>query len=135
MSDRRHFTRKVKSARYAYVHGCCEGCGMSVRPGHFDYHHEPPWEIFHKSGFDECRLLCDLCHDHKSQTRDIPWIAKANRQRDKHRGAMERSRTPLPCGRNSSRKKTIQGKVILRVSEGEKLRAYLAEQGVRFEED
>jgi 5-methylcytosine-specific restriction protein A len=128
-NDRRHFTRKVMSARYDYARECCEACGASLRPGHFDFHHEPPWEIARDSRFQACRVLCDLCHDHRSQTRDIPWIAKANRQRDKHRGAMERSRTPLPCGKNSRLKKQVGGRIIPRVSQGEKLRAYLRNHG------
>ena len=134
-NDRRHFTRKVMSARFAYARECCEGCGAPVRQGHFDYHHEPPWEIARDSRFEACRLLCDLCHEGVTSSRDIPWIAKSDRQRDKHRAAMPPSTNPLPCGRGSRMKKTIGGRVIPRVSGSQKLRAYLAERGAEFEED
>ena len=115
-NDARHFTRKVMSARYAYANGCCEACGEGVRQGHFHYHHEPPFEIAQDSSFDACRLFCDLCHEGITSFRDIPWIAKSDRQRDKHRAAMPPSRTPLPCGKKSPFKTTIGGHVVRRTA-------------------
>lgn len=139
-SDRRNFSRKVMSIAYERAKDAqgiphCEGCTAPLMPGRFRYDHTIPWELSRDSSVGNCRLLCFNCDDGKTHQVDIPWIAKANRQRDKHRGAMERSRTPLPCGRNSSRKKTISGRVIPRVSQRQKMRAYLQDRGAVFEED
>jgi 5-methylcytosine-specific restriction enzyme A len=118
-SDRRNFTRKVMSIAYARATDAdgvtrCEGCTAPVGPGGFRYDHTIPFELSRDSRVSNCRLLCTSCDDGKTHRMDIPWIAKANRQRDKHRGAFERSRRPLPCGHASPFKKTIGGRVVRR---------------------
>jgi len=134
-NDRRHFTKKVKLIALQMALGRCEGCTAPLSVGHYTFDHKIPWELTRDSRVENCQILCDNCNDTKTGLRDIPLIAKANRQRDKHRGIVERSRTPLPCGRKSRMKKTIAGRVIPRVSGRQKLRAYLQERGAVFEED
>ena len=133
-NDRRAFPAKVKNIAYAMTLGVCEGCTAPLRPGHFTYDHKIPWELSRDSRVENCQVLCDNCNDTKTSRRDIPLIAKANRQRAKHIGAVDKSRTPLPCGRGSRMKKQIGGRVVPRVSQREKLRAYLRDNGA-FEEE
>ena len=111
------FPRKTKSRRHAHCEGKCEGCDAPLQVGHFDYDHVKPRAMGGDDSFENCRVLCFLCHEHKTSEHDVPWIAKSNRQRDKHIGAMEPSRRPLPCGKKSPFKRKVGGRVVRRAAE------------------
>jgi 5-methylcytosine-specific restriction protein A len=106
------FSRKTKRERFEHCKGHCEGCGFKLRMGRFEYDHAKRCELGGDNSFDNCRVLCDLCHNAKT-ARDLAEIAKSRRIRDRRIGALT-SRTPLPCGRNSRWKKKVNGEVVER---------------------
>lgn len=118
--DPRHFFRKVKSTAYRRCNGLCQSCNAALRPGYFEYHHTIPWAISHDSTLHNCTVLCLPCHGLVTDAVDIPTIAKSNRQRDRHIGAMDKSRNPFPCGRDSAKSKTVRGRVVVRLSGAQK---------------
>jgi len=79
------------------------------------------WELDHRvphalGGSDETenlQVLCLHCHRRKTFTKDIPIIAKVTRVREKHQG-VKRSSKPMPFGRRSHLKKTIDGRIVPR---------------------
>lgn len=121
----RTFPTKVKSAAYARCGGHCESdrCGHSeLVTGHFRYDHRIPWEFSKDSSLTNCQVLCDACDCIKTNTLDIPAIAKSTRVRDRHIGAHQ-PRRPLPCGRRSVLSKPVSGAPKPRRTLSQKLQA------------
>lgn len=122
--SRREFSRKQRAGiilRATDSEGivCCEGCGLRL--------HRKPYEIDHiiaealimdKSvplRIEDGQLLGkECCHRGGKTADDIRLIRKADRQRDRHTGAMLKSSNPLPCGRHSPLKKKMDGSIVLR---------------------
>lgn len=123
-NDRRTFSRKTMQIAYARtkdgegVHRC-QGCTAPLVPGKFIYDHVIPWEISRDSSIGNCQLLCAACDAIKTPLVDIPVIAKSNRQRDRHIGAVK-SRHPMQCGRASKRTKTFGHGVQPRLTQAQK---------------
>ena len=130
-NDHRTFRRDVKSLAYERAAGHCQKCGAPLMIGNYQYDHVIPWELCHDSSLANCEVLCCPCHLNKSRL-DAKILAKSDRQRDKHRGAVNKPSRPLPGGRDSGQSKTISGRVVERRSQGEKLRMTLQERN--FEE-
>lgn len=128
--DRRDFSRKVKLVAFAKAKGHCDGCTAPLCVGHFVYDHIVPWALGRDSSIANCQVLCDACNTIKTGTLDVPVIAKSNRQRDRHIGAKGKSRTPLPCGRDSWAQKKVGGKVVRRASGLDKHRALMAKRRI-----
>lgn len=84
---RQEFSRKVKKAAWDRCGGRCEKCTAKLFPGHYAYDHDLPDQMGGEPTLENCRVLCDACHDAKTFTVDIPTIRKSDRQRDKHIGA------------------------------------------------
>ena len=119
----RFFSKQVKRDAFARAAGRCQGiCGhKEVVTGQFVYDHIVPYQISHDSTLANCQLLCDTCDAIKTYQIDIPDIAKSNRVRDRHIGANV-IRKPLPCGRNSKRSMTMSGKVVPRLTLGQRMK-------------
>jgi 5-methylcytosine-specific restriction enzyme A len=130
-TDRRNFSRKVKQIAFARAHGHCQGCTAPLSVGHYVYDHVIPWELSRDSSIGNCQVICNACDSIKTGTRDLPRIAKSNRQRDRHIGAASKSRTPLPCGRDTGRSKTIRGEVVVRMSGAQKHALMLEHRRIR----
>lgn len=64
---------------------------------------------------------CNRLHNNEVVT---PAVAKAKRQHRKHFGITGPGRgpSPMPCGRNSKRSKSMSGEVVPRQSQAEKFR-------------
>ncbi len=84
---RSEFTRKVKKSAWDRCGGRCEKCTAKLFPGKYAYDHDLPDQMGGEATLENCRVLCDACHDEKTFTVDIPAIRKSDRQRDKHIGA------------------------------------------------
>lgn len=85
---RSEFTRKVKKAAWDRCGGKCEKCTAKLFPGKYAYDHDLPDQMGGEPTLENCRVLCNACHDQKTFTQDIPTIRKSDRQRDKHIGAV-----------------------------------------------
>lgn len=118
-NDRREFSRKVKVVAYQRCHGRCEECQTPLSPGWYEFHHAIPWEISRDSTIGNCAVLCRPCHGLSTAQVDVPTIAKSNRQRDRHIGAVK-SRHPMQCGRASKRTKTFGHGVQPRLTQAQK---------------
>lgn len=107
MSARREFSRKQRAEiilRATNADGliCCEGCGLVLGRRRYEIDHDTPEALVmdDKSKpltIDDGRLLgVECCHrGGANKTRaDIQRIRKADRQRDRHTGAL-RSRNPM----------------------------------------
>lgn len=94
MSNRLEFDRKTKQRRFAYCGGYCEGCGAKLMPGHFQYDHDKEANDSGDNSFENCRCLCTACHKLKTK-KYIQETRKAERVRDRHIGAMPKSKRPI----------------------------------------
>jgi 5-methylcytosine-specific restriction enzyme A len=111
---RRSLSTRDRLALFLAAKGQCQACRWHLRPG-------TAWEVDHiiplgLGGRDEVsnlQVLCVPCHSGKTRRRDVPAIAKSARARARHLGAV-RSRRPMPCGKTSRWKKTIDGRVVER---------------------
>lgn len=84
---RREFTRKIKAAAFLRCGGLCEGCGARLKTGEAEYDHELPDALSGPATLENCKVLCKVCHKAKTPD-DIRRIRKADRQRDRHNGAI-----------------------------------------------
>lgn len=116
MTRARHeFPAKVKVAAFERAGGCCEECGVTIRPGNGpEYDHIVPDAIGGGNAIGNCRVLCKGCHAVKTAKADIPTIAKVKRVRAKHINAKPPSRRPLPGGKGGRLKRKINGEVVER---------------------
>lgn len=113
MSGRQEFSRKVMAAAFQRAGGKCETCGAHLRPGKFQYDHILPDVLGGEPALENCRVLCTPCHAGKTAD-DVRRTRKADRQRDRHIGAMKKSRRPMPGSRNSPWKRTFSNGWISR---------------------
>lgn len=89
------------------------GCGCALIYGRVFYEHIVPAALGGDNSLDNIAALTKACWRQKTDTYDLPTIAKSNRQRDAARG-IRISRHPMPFGRKSKFKKKISGEVITR---------------------
>lgn len=107
-----NFTRKQRAEIALRAGGCCERCGARLKIGEGDADHILPVELGGESTVENGQWICRPCHKSKTAD-DIRQIRKADRQRDRHTGALKSAR-PLPGGKDSPWKKTMSGKVVRR---------------------
>jgi hypothetical protein len=104
----------------------CNLCDLPVTPGQrWHESHDPSRaKAFGGSLTGVAHKKCNEDHGHRIVT---PAVAKAKRQARAHKGAtypgMGKHR--LPCGRDSRLSKTLSGKVVRRLSQGQKLKLAL----------
>lgn len=90
---RREFSRKTRAQAFERSKGCCEVCGARLAPGKFRYDHILPDVLGGEPTLENCKVQCVACDAPKTAD-DIKRIRKADRQRDKHNGAMGRKPWP-----------------------------------------
>jgi len=105
--SRQEFPRKVMLAAFERACGACESCGVRLTIAKFHYDHVLADGLGGAPTLENCQVLCWACHRIKTGSRDVPMIAKAERQRAKHLGA-----NPRP--RRSKWKRKVDGSVVLR---------------------
>lgn len=84
---RRDFPRKVKAQAILRANGCCEACSAKLKVGEAEVDHVLPDALGGEPVLSNARVLCRVCHRAKSAD-DIGRIRKADRQRDRHTGAI-----------------------------------------------
>lgn len=124
---RREFSRKQRAQiilRATDAKGviCCEGCGLKLGKKPFEIDHIVAEALIMDKSVpltitDGQLLGKECCHRGGKTADDIRSIRKADRQRDRHTGAMLRTSRPLPGGRNSRWKIKMDGSVVPRDSE------------------
>ncbi len=87
MSARSEFSRKTRASVFLRANGLCEGCGAKLKVGEGEIDHILPCAFGGGPSSDNAKLLCRVCHRQKTAA-DIKAIRKADRQRDKHTGAI-----------------------------------------------
>ena len=96
---RLEFTAATKREAFARSGGICEchripwlnrpdGCGARLTAGNTFYEHINPDQIRQDNSLDNAAVLCKTCWREKTDTFDLPTIAKSNRVRDRHIGAV-----------------------------------------------
>lgn len=112
---RTEFSAKIRVEAFERAGGCCEECGVSIRPGNGpEYDHRVPCALGGEATLENCAVLCRSCHGTKTAKQDVPRIAKAKRV---HRGqinAQTRPRYVMPGSRASGLKKRLDGTVVRR---------------------
>lgn len=115
---RRRLSSSAREALYDRCRGnddfpACNipGCGRLVRPGErwVESHFPVPFAL----GGIETGIAHEICNQVYAADVEVPAIAKTKRVRRRHIGAHV-ARHPLPCGRNSRFKKTMNGGVVPR---------------------
>lgn len=83
---RREFPKQVKAEAAKRANGRCEACSCRIGYGQFHYDHDLPDAMGGEPTIENCRVLCRVCHNLKTTKRDVPIIAKSNRQRNNSLG-------------------------------------------------
>lgn len=112
------FTKAEREAIFFSAGGICHLCKQPIHPGEdWDCSHV---DIPEEHGGDEVAPAHRTkCHRKETSEVTIPLIAKVRRERQRHIGAFQ-SRTPMPCGRGSSRSKGMDGKIKRRMRGSER---------------
>ena len=129
--DRRTFSNETKRLAWKRSKNHCEACEALVTgAADIEFDHIVAWELTHDSSLANCQVLCKTCHANKTAGRDVPAIAQADRKRDFHLGITGpgRGKSPLPCGRASSRSKSINHGIVPRLTQREKHRRFMAQR-------
>lgn len=114
MVTRRRLTTKDRVRIFEAGGGVCALCGGKIMAGEaWDAHHEIELAIGGEDGGDNLVPAHAKCHRRHTAEVSAPRVAKTLRQQAKHLGA-SRSRTPMPCGRNSALKRRMDGTVVPR---------------------
>jgi 5-methylcytosine-specific restriction protein A len=111
--SRKRLSPRVRLTLFLSAAGRCQACGIRIDAGrawHLD--HVIPLSLGGADATSNLQVLCRACHRDKTR-RDSAALAKAIRRQVAHRGATARGR-PLPCGRRSAWKKTLDGRVVRR---------------------
>lgn len=96
---RLEFSAETKRQAHARSGGICEchlipwlnrpdGCGVKLVAGGIFYEHILPDAIKADASLDNCAVLSRTCWREKTARIDLPTIAKSNRTRSKHIGAV-----------------------------------------------
>ncbi len=112
--DRPSLTRKQRVEIYMRTDGRCYLCSQKIRGGEWEAEHPIARELGGTDDPTELMPCCIPCHKVKT-AKDKGTIAKAKRVRDKAIGALK-SKSPMPCGRTSPRKRRMDGTVVWRDS-------------------
>ncbi len=110
---RRRLSPRMRLSLFLASGGACQACHMPIAAGrawHLD--HVIPLSLGGADDPSNLQVLCRSCHRHKT-AQDVSALSQAIRREVIHRGATTRWR-PLPCGRKSPWKKTLDGRVLRR---------------------
>lgn len=113
MSMRDEFTRKTRGLALKRCDMKCEGCGLPLRPGRFQFHHAVEANDGGEATLENCQVLCTGCHAPLTKAY-TQALRKAERVRDKNSGAFLKTRNPIPGSRATKWKRCFDGSVVLR---------------------
>lgn len=110
---RKRFSPKERLRIFSLHGGICHLCEGKIQVGDaWDIEHVTPLALGGDNSDDNCQLAHRKCHSQKSRE-DVGNIARAKRREARHLG-IKKSRNPLPGGRSSPWKRTMDGRVIRR---------------------
>jgi 5-methylcytosine-specific restriction protein A len=96
--SRREFSKEVRRQALKRAAGNCEGtregglrCDGVLENGRYHFDHDIPDGLGGEPELWNCKVLCLVCHKIKTTTIDVPKIAKAKRNEDKHKGIRKAS--------------------------------------------
>lgn len=126
MIPRRNFSKATKREAFERSNGVCEcrlvpmlptfgeGCGAKLSPGNTFYEHITPDGINGSPTLENCAVLVKTCWRLKTDSYDLPVIAKSNRVSDLARGI--RNASEMRGSRNHpwQEKKKFNGQVVRR---------------------
>jgi 5-methylcytosine-specific restriction enzyme A len=125
-STRREFTTETKRQAVRRSGGVCEchllgkrgiagfspdGCGLRIGIGNTWFEHVICDGIGGEPTLENCAVLSKTCGRLKSQTYDIPIVAKVKRQQNMRFGIKSDSGQPIPGSKRSAFRKKINGQV------------------------
>lgn len=120
--SRVEFDKPTRRAAYQRSGGVCEchllakhgipgfsaeGCGQKLYEGNIRYEHIVCDAIKKNNSLANCAVLTTTCWRRKTDTYDLPTIAKADRQFDRTIGIGRRDGPPMPGSRASGWKKPM----------------------------
>lgn len=94
MTRAHNFTRKQKAELHLRCKGKCDGCGAKLKVGEGEADHILPVILGGESVLENGQILCRICHIEKTGD-DVRRTRKADRQRDRHSGAMPKTGNPI----------------------------------------
>jgi hypothetical protein len=120
MIRRLEFSAETKRDAFARSGGFCEcylvlwlgrpgGCGGKLSGGNVFYAHITPDAIRQDNSLANCAVLSKTCWREKTSGYDLPVIAKSNRVRDRHIGAISLPRQIIPGSTASPWKHRVSG--------------------------
>lgn len=129
---RNEFSKETKRLAFARSRGICEchripalkrpdGCGVALRAGHINYEHVDQDALGGSNELSNCAVLARNCWREKTDTIDLPLIAKNNRQRDLVRDIRSTPWRPITGSKASGIKLRIGGGRPLDRSTGREL--------------
>ena len=89
-------------------------CGRPLGVGDTFYEHIVCDQITKDNSLENCAVLTRTCWRLKTASYDLPTIAKAKRNFDRHYGITDPWRKCLPGGRHDELKKKMNGAVVAR---------------------
>ncbi|EDM70802.1 HNH nuclease [Roseobacter sp. AzwK-3b] len=111
---RREFSNRTRFQAWERARGKCEECGVKLNVGdRREFDHRIPCGLGGDNSLENCVVLCAACHRDKTDTEDIPRIAKAKRVAAKHTGAF-RPKSTIPGSKGSKWKRKMDGTVVRR---------------------
>ena len=113
---RRSLSTRERLRLFTLHAGVCHLCGDKIDGTReaWEISHDLPLALGGADDDDNRKPAHAKCHRRRTSERDIPAIAKSGRQRARHVGAKPRSSRPLPGGRDSKWKRTLDGRTVLR---------------------
>lgn len=93
-----------------------EGCGRPLGIGNTFYEHINPDVLSGDNSLENAAALVRTCWRLKTDTYDLPIIAKAERIADSAAGIIDPWKQKLPGGRDDWRKKKLAGPVVNRAT-------------------
>lgn len=97
MPRRKSFSKKERDRLFVLYDGECHICTGPIRREveAYEIEHVIPWALTQDDSDDNLRLAHVKCHRVKT-TSDVKTIAKTERMRLRHIGALPRSKRPIP---------------------------------------
>lgn len=107
----------MRAEIFARHNGVCDICGGKIHVGErWENSHRIPLEAGGNDDESNWFPAHYKCHRKQTAEIDIPLVAKLTRIRHKNTGAKAPSRNPIPGGRGSEWKRTLDGRVVPRRS-------------------
>lgn len=111
---RRRLSTSTRLELFQAHGGVCHLCGAKIQVGEaWDVSHDRPLALLGADDESNWFPSHRKCHRAHTASVDTPNISRAKRREARHLGAVK-SKSPLPCGRDSRWKRKINGEVVLR---------------------